>query len=45
MGKYHSGVITSNGDLYTFGCGDYGALGIDGSVRSYSEPRKVDFFS
>lgn len=29
MGPYHSAIITTEGDLYTMGCGDFGALGVN----------------
>lgn len=29
MGPYHTAIITTEGDLYTMGCGDFGALGVN----------------
>lgn len=28
MGPYHTAVVTTSGELYTFGSEDFGALGI-----------------
>lgn len=29
MGPYHTAIITTEGELYTMGCGDFGALGVN----------------
>lgn len=42
MGPLHSAVITGDGNLYTFGLNNHGALGGD-RVNEY-EPDQVDFF-
>lgn len=46
MGPRHSGVICKNGELYTFGSGNWGVLG-HGDEKSIKivEPKKVEFFS
>lgn len=43
-GGSHSGAITVSGDVYTWGNGQYGQLGI-GSVRSRKVPTKVRLLS
>jgi len=45
MGPYHSAVITTNGELYTMGCGKYGALGQDKEAENEYLPSKINFFS
>ena len=37
MGLYHSAIVTSLGELYTFGCGKYGKLG-HGDFTDVLEP-------
>lgn len=44
MGPYHSAVVTSEGDLYTFGYGKHGVLGNKNTNNSY-EPTKNSFFN
>jgi len=46
MGPRHSAVITENGDMYTFGTGNWGVLG-HGNENSVShvEPQRVEYFS
>lgn len=34
MGPYHTAIITGNGELWTMGCGKYGALGIEKAESS-----------
>lgn len=41
-GPYHSAVITTEGELWTMGNSEAGALGREGSDLS---PEKVDFFA
>jgi len=43
-GVEHTAVITSLGELYTFGCGRFGTLG-HGDRRSVSSPRRVAAFA
>ena len=45
MGPRHSGVVTENGDLYTFGSGNWGVLGHgdETSVNAY-DPKRVEYF-
>ena len=45
MGPRHSGVVTENGDLYTFGTGNWGVLG-HGNERNidHSQPKLVEYF-
>ncbi|CAL8359894.1 unnamed protein product [Lota lota] len=42
-GSRHTAAVTTTGDLYTWGWGDYGQLG-HGTARSSDEPLCVDFF-
>ncbi|XP_041693949.1 RCC1 domain-containing protein 1-like isoform X5 [Coregonus clupeaformis] len=42
-GSRHTAAVTSTGDLYTWGWGEYGQLG-QGTVSSSDEPRRVEFF-
>ncbi|XP_067090661.1 RCC1 domain-containing protein 1-like [Osmerus mordax] len=42
-GSRHTAAVTSTGDLYTWGWGEYGQLG-DGTLRSSDEPGRLDFF-
>ncbi|CAL8260418.1 unnamed protein product [Merluccius merluccius] len=42
-GSRHTAAVTTTGDLYTWGWGDYGQLG-HGTRSSSDEPRCVDFF-
>ncbi|XP_013980570.1 RCC1 domain-containing protein 1 isoform X1 [Salmo salar] len=42
-GSRHTAAVTSTGDLYTWGWGEYGQLG-QGTVNSSDEPRQVEFF-
>lgn len=46
MGPRHSSVIVENGDLYTFGSGNWGVLG-HGDETSYNfhQPKKVEYFT
>jgi len=45
MGVKHSAVITADGDLYTFGNGNWGILGHGNeSNKSYQEPTLVEWF-
>lgn len=43
MGPLHSAIVTNQGDLYTFGLGAYGRLGL-GNFSDYLEPELVQFF-
>ncbi len=45
MGPRHSGVVTENGDLYTFGSGNWGVLGHgnEDSVK-FHQPKLVEYF-
>ncbi|XP_060892574.1 RCC1 domain-containing protein 1-like [Labrus mixtus] len=42
-GCRHTAAVTTEGDLYTWGWGDYGQLGHQ-SLFSLDEPRRVEFF-
>ncbi|XP_037110450.1 RCC1 domain-containing protein 1-like isoform X1 [Syngnathus acus] len=42
-GSRHTAAVTSTGDLYTWGWGQYGQLGYETSCSD--EPRRVEFFS
>ncbi|XP_034032716.1 RCC1 domain-containing protein 1 isoform X2 [Thalassophryne amazonica] len=42
-GSRHTAAVTTTGDLYTWGWGDYGQLGHQ-TVTSSDEPQRVDFF-
>ena len=44
MGQNHSACITVDGELYTFGSGKYGSLGLDDGNKNHSLPHKVDYF-
>jgi len=45
MGPRHSGVITENGELYTFGTGNWGVLGHgDETSVKIQEPKLVEYF-
>lgn len=44
MGYHHTAVITTNGELFTFGYGKYGALGHNATWNSFYEPKLVEFF-
>jgi alpha-tubulin suppressor-like RCC1 family protein len=45
MGPRHSGVITENGELYTFGTGNWGVLGHGNEEAvSHTEPKRVEYF-
>lgn len=35
MGPYHTAVVTGDGELWTMGCGKYGALGNESFANSY----------
>lgn len=44
-GPRHSAVITENGDLYTFGTGNWGILGHNNeSSVGFTEPKLVEYF-
>jgi len=43
MGENHSALITTNGELFTWGNGESGALGHNND-KTYVEPRLVEFF-
>jgi alpha-tubulin suppressor-like RCC1 family protein len=46
MGPRHSAVITNNGDMYTFGTGNWGVLGHGNeSSVSHTEPKRIEFFA
>ena len=40
-GDYHSAIVTADGELYTFGIGEYGVLG-HGNDERCARPRRVD---
>ncbi|KAM9352571.1 RCC1 domain-containing protein 1 [Symphorus nematophorus] len=42
-GSRHTAAVTTSGDLYTWGWGDYGQLG-HGTWVSSDEPQRVEFF-
>ena len=42
MGLNHVGVITTNGELYTWGHGFYGQLGHN-DLTTYKLPKRVEF--
>lgn len=46
MGPRHSAVVTENGDMYTFGTGNWGVLG-HGNENSvpHTQPKLVEYFS
>lgn len=44
MGPAHTAVITTEGDLYTFGSGQHGALGHNDGEVSHVRPKLVEFF-
>jgi len=43
MGPNHSALITTNGEMYTWGNGGTGALGHNDD-KSYDEPKLIEFF-
>lgn len=43
-GSSHSAAITSDGDLYTWGLGEYGRLG-HGDVNTVTKPKHVSVVS
>lgn len=46
MGPRHSGVITEDGNLYTFGSGNWGILGHGNEQKvPFHQPKLVEFFS
>ncbi|XP_070686294.1 RCC1 domain-containing protein 1-like [Pempheris klunzingeri] len=42
-GSHHTAAVTTTGDLYTWGWGDYGQLGHQAFISS-DEPQRVEFF-
>jgi alpha-tubulin suppressor-like RCC1 family protein len=44
MSRYHAAFVTSEGDVYTFGRGDYGMLG-HGNDKPQETPKRVSAFS
>ncbi|XP_068646888.1 PH, RCC1 and FYVE domains-containing protein 1 isoform X1 [Aristolochia californica] len=40
-GEWHTAVVTSNGQLFTYGDGTFGVLG-HGDLQSYPQPKEVD---
>ena len=45
MGPRHSGVVTQDGDLYTFGSGNWGVLGHGNeNAIPHTEPKLVEYF-
>lgn len=45
MGPNHTAVVTTDGELYTFGDGQYGALGHGDGAKSRYSPKLVEFFN
>lgn len=45
LGQTHSAIITTSGELYTFGNGQNGCLGHNEGEKSYVIPKKIEFFS
>lgn len=45
MGPSHTAVITTDGELYTFGSGQNGVLGHNDGEVSHIQPKLVEFFS
>jgi alpha-tubulin suppressor-like RCC1 family protein len=43
MGPSHSALLTTEGLMYTWGIGSYGALGHNDN-KNYTEPKLVEFF-
>jgi alpha-tubulin suppressor-like RCC1 family protein len=44
FGQNHSAFITADGELYTFGSGKFGALGLDDKDKNHYLPQKVQYF-
>lgn len=46
VGPRHTGIVTTAGDLYTFGSGNWGILGHgDENSVDFNTPKKVDYFA
>jgi alpha-tubulin suppressor-like RCC1 family protein len=46
MGQKHSAVVSEDGDLYTFGFGNWGVLGHGNETNiGHTEPKKVEWFA
>ena len=46
MGPRHSGVVTENGELYTFGTGNWGVLGHGNEDNvNFNQPKLVEYFT
>ena len=44
LGQNHSAFITNDGELYTFGSGKFGCLGLNDKDKSHAMPHKVEYF-
>jgi len=45
LGQNHSAFITVDGNLYTFGSGKFGCLGLDDNDRNHLMPHRVEYFA